>query len=536
MPNSFRQNNTGFDLTYEKDGVYLTVYKSVDFSSRVNEAELISILNRKRIKNYNAKIVTDAIRRSDGKPVKIAEPQEEAIVDASIDVIVSEDKMQAYVKLSPPVGDGLPPTVEGIVQALYSKGVVFGMIEDRIRGLAENPVYNQQVLVAEGIPAVNGTNGRVNFLVDIKKDRKPTIQADGTVNYKDMDLIENITAGQKLAELVPPVPGKPGKNIVGTVLKAIDGKPAILPRGRNVVPSEDGQELYSAIDGQLLYADGKISVFATHDVKANVDNSTGNIKFIGNVVVRGNVLSGFEVEAGGNIEVDGVVEGAILKAGGNIILRRGMHGNGKGMLIAGGDIVAKYIESSTVEAKGNINAEAIMHSNIKCGNNLVLGGRKGFLVGGTARVGSYVELKYLGSQMSTITILEVGVDPEIRERLKFLKTDIVNMEDGHTKASQAVTLLNKMSKVSPLSPEKREILAKSTRAKFYYEKQIMDYRKEIAEIEELVQKSAAGRIKVYNSVYPGVRVAIGNSLLYIKEEAQYCTLYSDGSDIRIGPL
>ena len=65
--------------------------------------------------------------------------------------------MQAYVKLSLPQ-DGSPPTVEAIVQALYSKGVVFGMSEEKIRELVENPVYGQQVLVAEGVPPVNGQN------------------------------------------------------------------------------------------------------------------------------------------------------------------------------------------------------------------------------------------------------------------------------------------------------------------------------------------------------------------------------------------
>lgn len=536
MPEERKPNISNFKLTYETDGVYLTVYKPIDFLSRVSETDVLNLIHKKKIHNFNAVMVSDTVKRCDGKPVKIADAQEEEKIDTHIEAIVSQDKMMAYVVLTPPEGNGALATVEGIVQALYSKGVVFGMSEEKIRELVANPVYNQQVLVAEGVYAQNGKNGEVRYLIDIKKDRKPVIMEDGTVNYKEMNLIENITKGQKLAELVPPIPGKPGRNLVGAELKALDGRPAIIPKGRNVVVSQDGQELYSDIDGQLLYIDGKVSVFASYEVMANVDNSTGNIKFIGNVVVRGNVLSGFEIEAGGNIEVNGVVEGAILKAGGDIILRRGMHGVGKGVLVAGGDIISKYIESSNVEARGDIKAEAIMHCDIKCGNKLELGGRKGLLVGGTVRVGKLVELKYLGSQMSTATTLEVGVDPYFRERLKFLKGDIANMEDGLLKANQAIALLNKLKSVGELSMEKREILAKSTRTKFFYENKLQEYKKEIADIEERLTQGANGKIKVLGSVYPGVRIAIGNSMLYIKQEAQYCTLYSDGADVRFGPL
>lgn len=530
------QQNKGFSITYEKDGVYLTVYKPMDFFSRVSDTEVLNYIRKKKIQNYNANLVTDTVKRSEGTPVKIAEAQEEMRIDSTVEAIVSEDKMMAFVILTPPEAGGTPPTLESIVQTLYSKGVVFGIIETRVRELAANPVYNQRVLVAEGVMPVNGKNGEVRYLVDVKKDRKPVIMEDGTVNYKDMNLIENITKGQKLAELIPPVKGKPGRNIIGQELKAIDGKPAYIPRGKNVVLSPDGQELYSDIDGQLMFVDGKVSVFPTYDVPANVDNSTGNIRFIGNVYVRGNVLSGFEIEAGGNIEVDGVVEAAVLKAGGDIILKRGMHGNGKGLLISGRDIISKYIERANVEARNDIKAEAIMHCDIKCSNKLELGGRKGLLVGGTVRVGREVDLKYLGNQMSTATVLEVGVDPNLRERLKYLKNEIPAIEESLLKANQAIALLNKMKMAGTLTLEKREMLAKSTRAKFVYENKLMEYRKEVAEIEESLQHGANGRIKVRGSVYPGVRVAIGNSMLYIKEEAQYCTLYSDGADIRFGPL
>lgn len=536
MPEGMMQKDKGFNLTFENDGVYLTVYKPLDFFNRVNETDILNIIRKKKIQNYNANIIADAVSKSTGEPVKIAEAQEEQSVNSTVEAIVSQDKMSAFIILSPPEANGIPPSLEAIVQALYSKGVVWGMNESKIRELVANPVYNIQIQVAEGVPAINGKNGEVKYLFDIKKDRTPTILEDGTVNYKEMNLVESVTKGQKLAELIPPIAGRPGKNLVGSELKAIDGRDARIPRGRNVVLSDDGCELYSTIDGQLMYVDGKINVFPTYEVMANVDNSTGNIKFIGNVVIRGNVLSGFEIEAGGNIEVNGVAEAAILKAGGDIILKRGMHGNGKGILVAGNDIVSKYIESANVEARNDIKCEAIMHCDIKCGNKLELGGKKGLLVGGTVRVGKLVELKYLGSQMSTATVLEVGIDPNLRERLKFLKVEIPVIEESLFKANQAITLLNKLKQAGELSMEKREILAKSTRTRFVYESKLQEYKKETVQIEEMLQQGANGRIRVTGSVFPGVRVAIGKSMMYIKQEAQYCTLYSDGADIRFGPL
>lgn len=536
MPEDRLQNDKGYSLAFKEDGVYLTVFKPLDYLPPVNEDDIISAVRRKKIKNYHANLIKEAVISSDGNPVKIAEAQEEEVTDAFVEAIVSQDKMTAYVLIRPPEGNGAPPNLESIVQALYSKGVVFGMDEKTIRELAESPVYNKQIKVAEGIPAINGKNGEVKFLFDAKRDAKPIIMEDGTVNYKDMDLIESVSQGQKLAEIIPPLPGRPGKNLVGTDLKAIDGKKVPLPRGRNVIVDEEGTGLFAAIDGQLMYTDGKINVYPTYEAMADVDNSTGNIKFIGNVIVRGNVLSGFEIEAGGNIEVFGVAEGAILRAEGDIILRRGMHGKGKGILKAGNDIVAKYIENANIEARNDIKAEAIMHCDIKCGNTLELGGKRGLLVGGTVRVGKMVDLKNLGSQMNTVTVLEVGVDPYLRERIKYLKSDLPNLEDSLLKANQAITLLNKMKQTSDLDMDKREILAKSTRAKFFYEGRIQEYNKEIAEIEDLLQHGATGRIRVRGSVYPGVRVAIGNSMMYIKEEAQYCTMYSDGADIRFGPL
>ena len=296
--------------------------------------------------------------------------------DASIEIVISPDKMKAFIRITEPVGGGNPVGIQEIAFEMKKKGVIFGIKEEMVRYIAENPIYNQSILIAEGKAPVHGINGKVKFLFNISQDIKPTIMDDGSVNYRELNYIENVRKDQKLCEITMPTAGVNGKTVLGTVVKAAEGKIPKVIRGANVYASGDNLSLYSSINGQVKYIDEKLSVFATHEVQANVDNSTGNINFIGSVYIRGNVLSGFTVEAGGDVEVFGVVEGATIKAGGNIILRRGMTGNNKGVLIAGGDIIANFIENSTAEAVNDIKAESIMHSNIKCGNRLELGGRK----------------------------------------------------------------------------------------------------------------------------------------------------------------
>jgi uncharacterized protein (DUF342 family) len=454
--------------------------------------------------------------------------------DASIEIVISPDKMKAFIRITEPVGGGNPVGIQEIAFEMKKKGVIFGIKEEMVRYIAENPIYNQSILIAEGKAPVHGINGKVKFLFNISQDIKPTIMDDGSVNYRELNYIENVRKDQKLCEITMPTAGVNGKTVLGTVVKAAEGKIPKVIRGANVYASGDNLSLYSSINGQVKYIDEKLSVFATHEVQANVDNSTGNINFIGSVYIRGNVLSGFTVEAGGDVEVFGVVEGATIKAGGNIILRRGMTGNNKGVLIAGGDIIANFIENSTAEAVNDIKAESIMHSNIKCGNRLELGGRKGLLVGGVTRVGKEIKAKVIGSHLATRTIIEVGLDPNLREKYKELRTEVINLEENVKKADQAINLLRRLEAANMLTEGKKEILNKSMRSKIYYESRLYECCEEVASLEEKLNMEAYGRIRVDNYIYNGVRVSIGSASMHIKETLQHSTLYKDGADIRVG--
>lgn len=533
---SFRPVNEGFfELKFQENGVFLIVYPPVGKGKKVEVRDVIEKLNRKQVRNFYKDVLEVAVLKADKLSVKIAERQEELRLDSTVTIMISPDKMKAFITLSVPEG-GRALNYDEILDNLNKQGVIYGINKTTLDTIAKYPVFGEMICIAEGTPSSNGQNGKVEFFFDISKERKPTILEDGRVDFRELNLIESVRAGQKLCSLVPPLPGVKGKTVIGTDIPTLDGKPANIPRGRNVEITQDGQSLISNIDGQVNFLDGKVNVFSNYEVLADVDNSTGNIYFVGNVSVRGNVLSGFVVEAGGNVEVWGVVEGAVIKAGGDIILRRGMQGQGKGTLISGGDIIARYIENSNIEAKKDIKSESIMHSNIKCGNKLELAGRKGLLVGGTCKVGKEVVAKVIGSHMATVTDIEVGVDPTLRERYRNIKEEMANIENDLRKAEQAITLLKKLEIAGMLTPEKQEIMIKSVRTKVFFSNRINELQEELTGMDSKLQQEAYGKIRAHNFIYPGTKVAIGSCMMYVKENLQYCTLFRDGADIRVGSI
>ena len=531
---TYKNSNDGsYDIVFQSDGVYLIVQPPIANGMKVSAAEVLDKLTKKHVRNFDKRIVERIISNASRVPEKIAEPQLEEQIDALVSISIAPDKMKAYAIISPPQG-GRMLTSQEFVQRMIECGVVFGNKDDIIQEICRNPVYGQQILVAEGLVPVNGVNGKIDLKFDLHKNSKPTINEDGTVNFRELNLIENVTRGQVLVTSTPPTLGNAGKNITGVQINALNGKPASLPRGRNVEVSPEGNSLLASIDGLVNFIDGKVNVFSLYEVPADVDNSTGNISFVGNVVVHGNVLSGFTIEAGGNVEIYGVVEGASIKAGGNIILRRGMQGLGKGMLIAEGDIVARYIEHSNIYARGDIKSEAIMHSNVRCGNRMELSGKKGLLVGGAAKVGREIHAKVIGSPMATITEIEVGIDPGKRERYKVVKDEIAHAESDIMKSNQAIEILKKLERIGKLPPEKLTILEKSIRTKDFYELKVVELREEIEKLDEELEQESNGRILAQVIIYPGTRVAIGTSLMNVRENLQFCSLYRDGADIRVG--
>ena len=528
LSQSQKTKDKHIEFDFREDGVYIKAEKGVTMVDVVTKIDL------QRIQREDFTKIKQVIEiGSLDNWLKCAEPQEQKMIDSECIVKLSNENMKAYIILTKPIG-GSDITEKAIYEALKLNNVVFNIKDSEVKNAAALKLYDKEILAAEGIEPQAGQDAVLSYYFDISNERSINIDKDGKIDYHELSLIKNVKTGQKLVTLTPHTEGIPGKNVMGREVPGKDGKKLALPRGKNVDISEDGLELVSTVNGEVKVLDGKVNAFTVYEVKHDVDNSTGNIRFNGKVIVMGNVLTGFVIEAEGDVEVYGVVEGAQIKSNGNIILHRGIQGMNKGELFCEGDLIAKFIENSKIEAKGNIQSDAIMHSQVICGKKLEANGRKGLLVGGFFKVGEEIKAKVVGSPMATITELEVGINPDMRKKYEEVKTELKQITDNLDKATKAVDLLTKMSKNIELPLDKNLLLSKSVKLKVQLQQKQEQVLNEQNELEVYFEELSRGKVKVYDVIYSGSRIIIGSSLMYIKDSIKFVSFYRANAEIKMG--
>lgn len=467
-------------------------------------------------------------------PLTKDELREKEFTDGQVVIEVSKDEMKAFMTMIPPEG-GKMITKEDVTNALIAADVVYGIDSMAIENAIIQNNFHHKIEVARGKEAIHGLDGTIQYLFDIHAKIRPEILEDGSVNLKELHLIQNVKKGDVLAIRTLPTDGIEGITVRGRALPPKPGKPVHFKRGKNVVESPDGLQLIADANGQVKLLDDKVTVLQVCEINGDVDNSTGNIHFNGKVIVKGNVTTGFEIQCEGDVEVYGVVEGAMIHAEGNIILHKGIQGNNSGRLFSKQDIIARYMENCYAKAYGNIQAEVVMHCKLESKGQVIVTGKKGLIVGGEIRANQDISAKIIGSNMATATKLEVGIDPEMKERYDHLKEELDHLTKNMDNVNKAIDLLTKMAKITALPPDKEEILTKSVNTKQYLEAKIESVGQELVNLKQILQSLSNGRIHVENVIYPGVKISIGNSFYYVRDEIQRATILRENGEIKIIP-
>ncbi|MCR5691210.1 MAG: FapA family protein [Eubacterium sp.] len=477
---------------------------------------------RKEMEQYGgslSKEMQEIIRNTIVEPEAILEVHmvsEEKSEDFLLDscISVSDDKMEVTANFS--VINDINPDylatikIPDVMRLLSHNDVKQGIKKDAIKKLIKEKKFMENVVIAEGKTCVNGDDGwyEYHFRKDVEK--KPRVLPDGSVDYKSIELFEAVEKNALVAEYHSATQGVFGYDVEGKLIAPKRGKELPPLHGTGFIVSDDKKKYYSLMDGiiEVNEYSNELIIRQVYVVKGNVGLSTGNIEFDGDVNVLGNIEAGYSVYATGNIAVEGFCENCIVKAGKNIVMKKGFQGHGTGCVTAQGDISGKFFESATIAAGGDVEASYLLNCDVAVKGTLKVEGRRGVILGGNIKARQGVNCHSIGNIAEIRTIVEVGIDrDDMAAYHKLLKKiDKLNAELQTCEES-----LDKFMAIPERDEKTIAFCEKLTKAIYTQKLQKQSLLKEQEERMEIMAKQRNARITVQGNVFPG-------SLLYLNSE------------------
>jgi len=463
-------------------------------------------------KKTTEELVVDIGERRDGKFV----------------VEVAKDELEAYLSLTAPYG-GVAVSKDQIRAGLRDKGVVFGIRNDVIEAEINKPTGEKRV-VAMGKAPEPGDDAKLVSQVSPAGDKRPRLRSDGTVELRELGGFVNVREGDVLMIRVPAKPGVAGTNVMGQVIPARSGANADFAVGLvgAMVDPRDPNRLLATLPGMPRVLENGVWVDQNLDIK-DVDLSTGNVYFEGDIQISGDVKVGMRVVASGTVTIGGMVEAGQIEAGGDIIITHGVIGHGEviqsdgelnpnaALLKARGSVKARFFNNAYIDAGGDVDAaEMIAHSVVLANGQVTVGmenAKKGHIMGGRIRAKDRVYAQVLGSAANVKTHIEVGADPVAAARFDELMLLIQKRGDEIEKLSQLTAQLQDQPR-----PERPDLPIKIARAREKAQAELTTLAQELETLQKKIQDTLGAQIVVTKKAFSGVQVLVNGKVEVVTNE------------------
>lgn len=512
------------------------LYPATSGGEELDIAEVADYLDFREIK-FNQSELYAAAKKLQNEPLKVRLCDTESRAEQEVLLVrIAVDNMSASVRFYAPSNDGKVMEKEEILNDLKHRGIRYGICQDVLEGFLKKREYCKTYKMAVGEDRTPGEDARVEYLFNTDTKARPTLQADGSVDFFHLNTINHCEKGAVLAKLIPEIPSIPGKNVRGEIIPGRETKKTHLRYGKNVELSEDASEIRAMVSGHIILDGDRVSVSDVLDLNS-VDNSTGNIDYSGSVQISGSVCENFKVRAGGNVIVDGVVEGAEIEAQGDVIIARGMNGMGKGKIMAGGNVISKFFENAEVNAGGYVDSDSILHSTVYAKDAVHVGGKRGFVTGGRICATNGIDVKNLGSDMGADTVVEVGADTSVKRRIQDLQ---VELQENKKIMNQAFPILTsateKVKNGTPIPPEQLAYIKNLYTLYHMKKRENKKTAKVLDELQEILENSQNASVTVHGDVHAGTRIVIGDVSMVVKGKVSYCRFVRDRGDVKMKSL
>lgn len=451
---------------------------------------------------------------------------------ARCSVLNSPDKLHAYLKVVES-DDGTYADEDELFLQLKKHGVVYGVNLTAVRDMVARKIAGSAVEVATGLAPVPGQPARLTYLVDTVGHGKPRERNDGGVDQRDLKFAVNVSCGDGLVRRIPPVPGQMGTDVFGKAIRV--GEPANVQfkAGAGTQISESDENLLvAAIDGAVtIDVDGRVDVGTSRLVRGDVDYSTGNIVFSGDLKVIGVVRAGFSVRTEGSLVVTGGMEDACAESRSSIEIAGGAAGSGKGKLVAGTTIRLRHVENFSVTAGTDIIVqEDAVHCRLQAKDTI----HARSIIGGETYVGSALECDIIGNNAEACTVIVIqGRYLLIAERENCLRALAkLATEIAVSREEMYMLVHDSMDERGTLIGDTEAVLGAIKQRCVQYRSKTAEMQARIAEIDELLESMRPPTIGA-GAIYPNTILRYGEAEKEIKEKSTNVFITFDNEQIII---
>ncbi len=536
------RRNGYFQLELHPDGTYIHFFPALGDGEPLNPREMEDYLATKRL-GYDRIATVSEAQKNEESVIRL-NSEKIRPVDEFMTFSVSDDLMNVICRFYPPsvstnaVDKAGNPLKGGLMTAdEIKKDLKYNQIAsapdiDAINSFLNNRKYCTDYILSTGTPVKPGKDGYVEYMFDTDPVARPKTNEDGSVDFHALNTVRACAKGQVLAKLHKETPGSPGVNVFGEMIMPGNVKSAAIKHSKGSTLSEDGV-LTADVNGHVSLTDGMVFVSSVLELK-DVDVSTGDINYDGNLVVDGNITTGYKVNVTGDVEVKGVIEAAEVTAGGQVTVAKGINGMEKGIIKAGHSVIAKYINSAEVESGGLIQSELVLNSRISARDSIRVQGKKGFITGGVARAGNKIEAKTIGSDMGAATSIEVGVDPTLKARRNKL---IKEIEDLRARLARTEPVLmasvDRLKRGDKLPPDQLKKMQELNRVIQDQKALLQSDLEELDMLEMSFDNETTAEIVVLGVAYAGTHLMVSDANLTLKKDYHYCRFRREGADVRM---
>lgn len=419
-------------------------------------------------------------------------------------------KMNLFMDLKAPINSDNEITISDIKSQIEKFGPKCESSVDweKVRDLYTRIMFDGELIpetiIAEGKPCTFNIPEYIVLKDGLNTTSKP-YEIDGErVDYHHINSFIAVQKGEFLGNIVPELPGIDGENLLGHKIpfnrKVINN----LGIGNNV--TKESGKLYANIDGAFKIFRNKINIDEVLQINGDVDYTTGDISFKGDIFINNSIREGFNVECDRDLFVKDSIEATNIKTGNNITVLHGILGSKKYLIESEGTVTARHAENAQINATGCVILEnGAVNCIINSLDKLIIG-KNSAIIGGNYHIQNELICGNIGNSLGKETYIYMGIDYSVEKKLELVQKSCVSIVDE----------MNKLQSLIP-SAESRE---KRDAFKFMFLKlksklnSLNNYSRALL---NRLDKNDKSTITVLNNVYPGTYIEICH-ITYIVEK------------------